>query len=54
MVTMATKPMARLGNSMLPESPGQAAQAPHPSKVAQHSEFEQGRRQVAVFMARVA
>ena len=54
MVTMATKPMARLGISMLPESAGQAAQAPHPSRVAQQSEFEQGPRQVAVFMAGVA
>ena len=54
MVTMATKFMGCVGNSMLVESLAQAAQAAHPSRGAQQSEFEQGRRQVAMFMARVA
>jgi hypothetical protein len=39
---------------MLLESLAPAAQTPHRSRVSQQSEFEQGRRQVAMFMARVA
>jgi hypothetical protein len=54
MVTMATKFLGCVGNARLLESLAQAAQAAHPSRGAQQSEFEQGRRQVAVFVARVA
>ncbi len=54
MVTMVTKSMARLGILMLLVSLAQAAPGTHPSRVSQQSEFEQGPRQVAMFMARVA